>query len=56
MKRTIRILIPILAGVLSACAARSGRETLDARVENRPLPLLDQGIPEELSRATFAMG
>lgn len=56
MPGTIKFIIPLLAAAVFACTHQPGKTLPDTELGNRPLPLLDQGIPQELAAATFAMG
>ena len=56
MPGTIKFIIPLFAAVISACTAQPGKTLPDTELGSRQLPLLDQGIPQELTAATFALG
>lgn len=52
----IEIMIPLLAAMVFGCAPQPGKTLPNSEVGNSPIPLLDQGIPQELATATFALG
>ena len=53
---SIRYVMPLVAVFVAACAAEPAATSAGSRLGNRSAPVLDQGIPPELSAATFAMG
>jgi hypothetical protein len=56
MTRLFGIIVPLAALIVTACIAEPADKPSGSRSTNRSLPALDQGIPPELSAATFAMG
>ncbi len=56
MPGKIEIMIPLLAAIVFGCAPQPGKTLPNSEVGNSPIPLLDQGIPQELATATFALG
>jgi hypothetical protein len=51
-----RLFISLFIAAVLGCAPKPVKMLPDTDLASRPLPLLDQGIPEDLATATFALG
>lgn len=56
MSGRTKFVIPLFAAMVFACTPQPGKTLPDSEVEKRSIPLLVQGIRQELAMATFALG
>ena len=56
MAGSIKFMLPLAVVFAAACVAEPGKTSLESRVADRSLPLLDRSLAPELAAATFATG
>ena len=56
MAGPLRYLLALVAVIVAACVAEPAKTSIVSQSGDRPVPVLDQGMPAEVAFATFALG